>query len=70
MSLTDDDIYAFESKPKITREAISNNFVTRVLFAGIKLKYQELEYENEEWNKYDESQDNFCELDGFYLSLL
>ena len=50
MRLTDDDI-CDNSISKVTREIINNNFLTRTLFTAIKLKYQEIEDEDDEWDK-------------------
>ena len=38
---------------KFIKETIDNNFISRTLLAGLKIKYNELEYEDESWNKYE-----------------
>jgi len=48
--LSDDEIYN-ESIHNRTIELINNNLLTRILLLGIKQKYQELEYSDEDFDK-------------------
>ena len=63
--ITEDDIYS-ESISNATKEIINNNFVTRALFSGIQLKYQELQDINCDaeivWDKNENLKQIFTEL--------
>jgi hypothetical protein len=50
MRLSDDEIYN-DNLSKFIKETIDNNFISRILLAGLKIKYNELEYEDESWDK-------------------
>jgi hypothetical protein len=52
MRLSDDEIYN-DNLSKFIKETLDNNFISRILLAGLKIKYNELEYEDESWNKYE-----------------
>jgi hypothetical protein len=52
MRLSDDEIYN-DNLSNFIKETIDNNFISRTLLAGLKIKYNELEYEDESWNKYE-----------------
>jgi hypothetical protein len=52
MKLADDEIYN-DNLSRFIKETIDNNFISRTLLAGLKIKYNELEFEDESWNKYE-----------------